>query len=92
MGVFVRLSFLLVQVQLGDVGVIGFAEQGQIGRIAVDTDLAGLDEELDAGARGVGESLGEVLVETEVVGGGVGKERADGQSSNFRLGLPSEHG
>jgi hypothetical protein len=47
------------------------------GGVAVDTDLAGFDEELDAGAADVGEGLGEVLVEAEVGGGGVGGEGAN---------------
>jgi hypothetical protein len=45
--------------------------------VAVDSDLAGFDEELDAGAADVGEGLGEVLIEAEVRGGGVGGEGAD---------------
>jgi hypothetical protein len=49
-----------------------------LGGIAVDANLAGFDEELDAGAGDVGEGLGEVLVETEIGGGGVGGEGADG--------------
>ena len=48
-----------------------------LGGMAVDADLAGFDEELDAGAADVGEGLGEVLVEAEVGGGGVGGEGAD---------------
>ncbi len=40
-------------------------------------DLAGFDEELDAGAADVGQGLGEVLVEAEVGGGGIGGEGAD---------------
>ena len=49
-----------------------------LGGVAVDTDLAGFDEELDAGAADVGDSLGEVLVEAEVGSGGVGSKGADG--------------
>ena len=48
-----------------------------LGGVAVDADLAGFDEELDAGAGDVGDGLGEVLVEAEVGGGGVGGEGAD---------------
>jgi hypothetical protein len=48
-----------------------------LGGMAVDADLAGFDEELDAGSGDVGESLGEVLVESEIGGGGVGGEGAD---------------
>jgi hypothetical protein len=48
-----------------------------LGGVAVDADLACLDEELDAGPADVGECLGEVLVEAEVGGGGVGDEGAD---------------
>jgi hypothetical protein len=48
-----------------------------LGQIAVDANLAGFDEELDAGSGDVGEGLGEVLVETEVGGGWVGGEGAD---------------
>ena len=60
-----------------------------LGGVAVDADLAGFDEELDAGAGDVGESLGEVLVEAEVGGGGIGGEGADagrvfGSSSSSR--------
>jgi hypothetical protein len=47
------------------------------GRVAVDADLASLDEKLDAGATDVGDRLGEVLVEAEVGGRGVGGEGAD---------------
>ena len=43
----------------------------------VDADLAGFDKELDAGSGDVRESLGQVLVETEIGGGGVGGEGAD---------------
>jgi hypothetical protein len=43
-------------------------------QIAVDADLAGFDEELDAGSGDVGKGLGEVLVEAEVRGCGVGGE------------------
>jgi hypothetical protein len=43
-------------------------------QIAVDADLASLDEELDAGSGDVGEGLGEVLVEAEIRGGWVGGE------------------
>jgi hypothetical protein len=49
----------------------------RLGGVAVDADLAGLDEELDPGAGDVGEGLGEVLVEAEVGGGRVGGEGAD---------------
>ena len=45
--------------------------------VAVDADLAGFDEELDAGSGDVGEGLGEVLVEAEIGSGGVGGEGAD---------------
>jgi hypothetical protein len=52
-----------------------------LGGVAVDADLAGFDEELDARAGDVGEglseALGEILVQAEVGGGGVGKEGAD---------------
>jgi hypothetical protein len=48
-----------------------------LGGVAVDADLVGFDEELDAGSGDVGEGVGEVLVETEVGGGGVGQEGAD---------------
>ncbi len=48
-----------------------------LGGVAVDADLAGLDEELDAGAGDVGDGVGEILVEAEVGGGGVGGEGAD---------------
>jgi hypothetical protein len=48
-----------------------------LGGMAVDADLAGFDEELDASAGDVGEGLGEVLVEAEVGGGGIGGEGAD---------------
>jgi hypothetical protein len=48
-----------------------------LGGVAVDADLTGFDEELDTGAADVGEGLGEVLVEAEVRGGGVGREGAD---------------
>ena len=48
-----------------------------LGGVAVDADLAGFDEELDAGAGDVGDGVGEVLVEAEVGGGGVGGEGAD---------------
>jgi hypothetical protein len=48
-----------------------------LGWMAVDAYLAGFDEELDAGAGDVGEGLGEVLVEAEVRGGGIGAEGAD---------------
>ena len=48
-----------------------------LGGVAVDADLAGFDEELDAGAADVGDGLGEVLVEAEVGGGGIGGEGAD---------------
>jgi hypothetical protein len=48
-----------------------------LGRVAVDADLAGFDEELDAGAGDIGDGLGEVLVETEIGGGAVGGEGAD---------------
>ena len=44
-----------------------------LGLMSVDADLAGFDEELDAGAGDVGEGLGEVLVEAKVGGGGVGR-------------------
>ena len=37
-----------------------------LGGLAVDADLAGFDEELDAGAGDVGDGLGEVLVEAQV--------------------------
>src|SRR5580704_14278455 len=37
-----------------------------LGRLAVDADLAGINEELDARPRDVWECLGEVLVEAEV--------------------------
>ena len=47
-----------------------------LGDVAVDADLAGFNEELDAGAGDVGNGLGEVLVEAEVGGGGVGGEGA----------------
>ena len=49
----------------------------RLGGVAVDADLAGLDEELDAGAADVGDGLGEVLVEAKVGGGWVGGEGAD---------------
>jgi hypothetical protein len=49
-----------------------------LGGVAVDPDLTGFDEELDAGAADVGDGLGEVLVEAEVSGGRVGCESADG--------------
>jgi hypothetical protein len=48
-----------------------------LGGVAVDADLAGFDEELDTSSGDVGESMGEVLVETEVGGGRVGLEGAD---------------
>jgi hypothetical protein len=48
-----------------------------LGRVAVDADLTGFDEELDAGSADVGEGVGEILVEAEVGGGGVGDERTD---------------
>jgi hypothetical protein len=48
-----------------------------LGGVAVYADLAGFDEKLDAGSGDVGEGVGEVLVETEVGGGGVGGEGAD---------------
>jgi hypothetical protein len=48
-----------------------------LGGMAVDADLPGFDEELDAGAADVREGLGEVLVEAEVGGGGVGGEGTD---------------
>ena len=48
-----------------------------LGGVAVDADLAGFDEELDAGAADVGDGLREILVEAEVGGGGVGEEGAD---------------
>jgi hypothetical protein len=48
-----------------------------LGWVAVDADLTSFDEELDAGAADVGDGLGEVLVEAEVGGGGVGCEGAD---------------
>jgi hypothetical protein len=53
------------------------------GGMAVDADLAGFDEELDAGSADVGEGLGEVLVETEVGGSGVGGEGADARVGVF---------
>ena len=48
-----------------------------LGGIAVDADLAGFDEKLDAGAADVGQSLGEVEIEAEIGGGWVGGEGAD---------------
>jgi hypothetical protein len=48
-----------------------------LGEVAVDANLASLDEELDAGSGDVGESVGEVLVEAEVGGGRVGLEGTD---------------
>ena len=50
-------------------------------QMAVDADLAGFDEELDAGAGDVGEGLGEVLVEAEIRGCGVGGEGVEACSS-----------
>jgi hypothetical protein len=47
------------------------------GRVAIDADLAGFDEELDAGTGDVGKGLGEVLIETEIGGGRIGGEGAD---------------
>jgi hypothetical protein len=54
-----------------------------LGGVAGDADLTGFDEELDAGSGDVGEGLGEVLVEAEVGGGGVGKEGADAGAGVF---------
>ena len=51
-----------------------------LGRVAVDADLAGFDEELDTGAANVGKGLGEVEVEAEIGCGGVGGEGADASS------------
>jgi hypothetical protein len=48
-----------------------------LGRIAIDADLACFDEELDAGSGDVREGLGEVEIEAEIGGGGVGGEGAD---------------
>jgi hypothetical protein len=48
-----------------------------LGGVAVDADLVGFDKELDAGAGDVGERLGQVLIEPEIGGGGVGGEGAD---------------
>ena len=50
----------------------------RLGGVAVDADLTGFDEELDAGAGDVGQGLGEILVEAQIGGGGVGGEGADG--------------
>jgi hypothetical protein len=50
----------------------------RLGGVAVDADLVGFDEELNPGAGDVGEGLGEVLIETEIGGGGVCDEAADG--------------
>ncbi len=60
-----------------------------LGGVAVDADLAGFDEELDASAGDVGDGLGEVLVEAEVGRGGVGGEGADLGSTvvGFRIGF-----
>jgi hypothetical protein len=60
-----------------------------LGGVPVDTDLAGVDEELDAGAADVGDGVGEVLVEAEVGGSGVGGEGAD---SVFGVVFEFEHG
>jgi hypothetical protein len=49
----------------------------RLGGVAVDSDLAGFDEELDAGSADVREGLGEVLVEAEIGGGRVGGEGAN---------------
>jgi hypothetical protein len=51
-----------------------------LGGVAVDADLAGFDEELDAGAGDVGEGLGEVEIEAEVGGGWVGDKGAESGS------------
>jgi hypothetical protein len=48
-----------------------------LGGVAVDADLAGFDEELNAGATDVRQGLGEVEIEPKVGGGGVGSEGAD---------------
>jgi hypothetical protein len=48
-----------------------------LGGMAVDADLLVFDEKLDAGSGDVGEGLGQVLVEAEIGGGGVGGEGAD---------------
>jgi hypothetical protein len=47
------------------------------GGVAVDADLAGFDEKLNASAADVGQGLGEVEIEAEIGGGWVGGERAD---------------
>jgi hypothetical protein len=54
-----------------------------LGGVAVDANLAGFDEELDAGSGDVGESVGEVLVQTEIGGGGVCGEGANGSGGVF---------
>jgi hypothetical protein len=48
-----------------------------LGRVAVEADLTGFDEELNAGSADIGKGLGEVLVEAEIGGGGVGGEGAE---------------
>jgi hypothetical protein len=50
------------------------------GGVTVDADLAGFDEELDAGSGDVGESLGEVLIEATIGCGGIGGESASARS------------
>jgi hypothetical protein len=49
----------------------------RLGGVAVDANLAGFDEELNAGAGDVGEGLCEVEIEAKVGGGGVSFEGAD---------------
>jgi hypothetical protein len=48
-----------------------------LGCVAVDADLTGFDEELDAGSGDIGECLSEVLIEAKTGGGRVGGEGAD---------------
>ena len=45
--------------------------------MALDADLAVLDQHLDAGAADVGNGLGEILVEAQAGGGGIGGEGVD---------------
>ena len=54
---------------------------------AVDADLAGVDEELDAGSGDVRQGLGEVLVEPQAGGSGIGGEGADGRGLGFVVKL-----
>ena len=62
------------------------------GRVAVDSDLPGFDEELDAATRDVGKGLGEIPVETEIGSGRIGGEGADACAGVFFQVVEVDHG